>query len=203
MLVARRVQSVVTLLILGLMFGYITSAIVSLLIYFSIANRVQIYLSWTFGSFGGVTWGQMQVFAPVIVIGLVAALLLVKPLNALLLGETYARSLGLNVRRVRVLIIASTALLAGAVTAFCGPVGFLGIAVPHVCRVILGTSDHRALVPASILMGGMVALLADWVAQFPGSQITLPLNAVTALLGAPVVIWVILRRRSLRSSLGA
>lgn len=203
MLVARRVQSVVTLLILGLMFGYITSALVSLLIYFSIANRVQIYLSWTFGSFGGVTWGQMQVFAPVIVIGLVTALLLVKPLNALLLGETYARSLGLNVRRARVLIIASTALLAGAVTAFCGPVGFLGIAVPHVCRAIFGTSDHRALVPASILMGGMVALLADWVAQFPGSQITLPLNAVTALLGAPVVIWVILRRRSLRSSLGA
>ncbi|MBI5669585.1 MAG: iron ABC transporter permease [Chloroflexi bacterium] len=203
MLVARRVQSVVTLLILGLMFGYVTSAIVSLLIYFSIANRVQIYLSWTFGSFGGVTWGQMQVFAPVIVIGLAAALLLVKPLNALLLGETYARSLGLNVRRARVFIIASTALLAGAVTAFCGPVGFLGIAVPHVCRAIFGTSDHRALVPASILMGGMVALLTDWVAQVPGSQVTLPLNAVTALLGAPVVIWVILRRRALRSAVGA
>lgn len=201
--VARRVQSVVTLLILGLMFGYVTGAIVSLLIYFSIANRVQIYLSWTFGSFGGVTWGQMQVFVPVIVVGLAAALLLVKPLNALLLGETYARSLGLNVRRARVWIIASTALLAGAVTAFCGPVGFLGIAVPHVCRAIFGTSDHRALVPASILMGGMVALLADWVAQVPGSQVTLPLNAVTALIGAPVVIWVILRRRSLRSSVGA
>lgn len=202
LLVARRVQSAVTLLILGLMFGYTTGALVSLLIYFSIADRIQIYLSWTFGSFGGVTWGQMPVFAPIITLGLVAALLLVKPLNALLLGETYARSLGLNVRRARLWIIISTALLAGAVTAFCGPIGFLGIAVPHLCRAIFGTSDHRILVPASIMLGATVALLADWVAQVPGSQVILPLNAVTALIGAPVVIWIILRRRALQTSFG-
>ncbi|HEX2908499.1 MAG TPA: iron ABC transporter permease [Phototrophicaceae bacterium] len=201
LLVARRVQSVVTLLILGLMFGYVTGALVSLLMYFSIADHVQIYLSWTFGSFGGVTWNQMRVFAPAIIGGLVIALMLVKPLNALLLGETYARSLGVNVRQLRRWLILSTALLAGAVTAFCGPIGFLGIAVPHLCRGIFGTSDHRTLIPASILLGGMVALLADWVAQVPGSQIILPLNAITALLGAPVVIWIILRRRSLRASL--
>jgi iron complex transport system permease protein len=200
--VARRVQSVVTLLILGLMFGYTTGALVSLLVYFSLADRVQVYLNWTFGSFGGVTWGQMPIFAPAILLGLAGAFLLIKPLNALLLGESYARSMGVNVRRVRVGIIASTALLAGAVTAFCGPIGFLGIAVPHLCRGIFGTSDHGTLVPASALLGGIVALLADLAAQVPGSQVILPLNAVTALIGAPVVIWIILRRRSLQVSFG-
>jgi iron complex transport system permease protein len=202
LVVARRVQSVVTLLILGLMFGYTTGALVSLLVYFSLADRVQIYLNWTFGSFGGVTWGQMPVFAPAILLGLAGAFLLIKPLNALLLGEAYARSMGVNVRRIRAGIVASTALLAGAVTAFCGPIGFLGIAVPHLCRGIFGTSDHGTLIPASALLGGIVALLADLVAQVPGSQVILPLNAVTALIGAPVVIWIILRRRSLQVSFG-
>ena len=200
MSVARRVQSGMTLLILGLMFGYTTSALVSVLIYFSVVERIQAYISWTFGSFGGVTWRQLQVMAPAILLGLAASHFLMKPLNALLLGETYALSLGLNVRRVRLGIIGSSAVLAGVVTAFCGPIGFLGIAVPHLCRSLLHTSDHRLLLPAVSLMGATLALGADIVAGLPGSQLTLPLNAVTALLGAPVVIWVILRQRNLRQA---
>jgi iron complex transport system permease protein len=182
------------------MFGYAVSAVVSLLLYFSIAERIQAYVNWTFGSFGGVTWSQMPVFALVILVGLVVAFLLSKPLNGLLLGETYARSMGMDVRRVRGWIILSTALLAGTVTAFCGPIGFLGIAVPHICRSLLNTSDHRVLIPAAILMGGIVALAADLIAQVPGSQLILPLNAIMALIGAPVVIWIILRGRALRAS---
>ncbi|HVU14988.1 MAG TPA: iron ABC transporter permease [Phototrophicaceae bacterium] len=200
LLVARRVESSVTLLILGLMFGYGVSAVVSLLLYFSIAQRIQAYVNWTFGSFGAVTWDQMQVFAPAILIGLAIAFLLSKSLNALLLGETYARSMGMNVRRVRRWIIVSTALLAGAVTAFCGPIGFLGIAVPHLCRSLFNTSDHRILIPATILMGGIVAMIADILTQLPGTQLVLPLNAITALIGAPVVIWIILRSRGLKAA---
>ena len=198
--VARRVQSTMTLLILGLMFGYTTSALVSVLLYFSIAERVQAYISWTFGSFGGVTWSQLQLFGPVVVTALILSHLLVKPLNALLLGETYARSMGLNVGLARLGVIAAAAALAGVVTAFCGPIGFLGIAVPHLCRSLFNTSDHRLLLPAVTLVGGILALAADLLAQLPGSQLTLPLNAVTALLGAPVVTWVILRQRNLRES---
>lgn len=200
LLVARRVESSVTLLILGLMFGYGVGAVVSLLLYFSIAQRIQAYINWTFGSFGAVTWDQMQVFAPAILIGLMIAFLLSKSLNALLLGETYARSMGMNVRRVRRWIIIGTALLAGAVTAFCGPIGFLGIAVPHLCRSLFNTSDHRILVPATILMGGIVAMIADILTQLPGTQLVLPLNAITALIGAPVVIWIILRSRGLKTT---
>jgi iron complex transport system permease protein len=199
LMVARRVHTM-TLLILGLMFGYATSAIVSVLLYFSIAERVQSYVSWTFGSFGGVTWSQMKVLAPAVLMGLVVALASAKPLNALLLGEAYARSMGLNVQRARFSIIVSAAMLTGATTAFCGPIGFLGVAVPHLCRSLFNTSDHRVVVPAAALMGGIVALIADLVAQMPGSQTILPLNAVTALIGAPVVSWVILRQRNLRAS---
>lgn len=200
MAVARRVQSTMTLLILGLMFGYATSALVSVMLYFSIADRIQAYISWTFGSFGGVTWSQMGVMAPAILIGLIGAFLLMKPLNALLLGETYARSMGLNVGRVRLAVISSAAVLAGIVTAFCGPIGFLGIAVPHFCRSLFATSDHRVLLPAVTLMGAILAMVADLAASMPGSQLTLPLNAVTALIGAPVVTWVILRQRNLREA---
>ena len=199
-LVAGRVGSVMTLLILGLMFGYATSAVVSLLLYFSIAERIQAYINWTFGSFGGITWGQMPVFAPIIVVGLLGSFFLGKSLNALLLGKSYARSMGLNVRRARIWIILTTALMAGTVTAFCGPIAFIGIAVPHLCRSLFGTSDHRILLPGVVMMGGLVALLADLIAQVPGGQVVLPLNAVTALIGAPVVIWIILRRRNLRNS---
>ncbi|MBZ0292285.1 MAG: iron ABC transporter permease, partial [Anaerolineae bacterium] len=200
LLVARRVRSATTLLILGLMFGYMTSAIVSFLIYFTIPERVQAYINWGFGTFGGVTWGQLTVLAPAVIVGLVVAFALAKPLNALLLGENYARSMGLNLNRARFAIVLATGVLAGVVTAFCGPIGFIGVAVPHLCRGLFNSSDHRLLIPATVLMGAIVALLAAFVAEVPGSNIVLPVNAVTALFGAPVVIWVILRQRSLQKT---
>lgn len=202
MLAAQRVQTM-TLLILGLMLGYGVSALVSILLHFSIAERIQTYVAWTFGSFGGTTWAELRVFAPVLILALGIAMVLSKPLNALLLGEDYARSLGLSVRRARFWIITSAALLAGAVTAFCGPIGFLGIAIPHLCRSLFSTSDHRVLIPAVIMLGGVAALLADIIAQVPGSQLILPLNAITALVGAPVVAWVILSRRNLKETFAA
>lgn len=198
LLLSRRLAGITSLLILGLMFGYVTSALVSIMIHFSAADRIQSYLNWTFGSFGGVTWGQMGLFATVVVAGGVLAFAASKPLNALLLGEQYARTMGVDVRRARVLLILSSALIAGAVTTFCGPIGFIGVAVPHLCRGLVGTSDHRVLLPASALLGAALALVADMVAQLPGSQVVLPLNAITALLGAPVVIAIILRRRAHR-----
>jgi len=197
--VARRVATM-TLLILGLMFGYATGAFVTLLLYFSSAERIQAYIAWTFGSFGGVTWTQMKVLAPTILIGLLISWMFVKPLNALLLGELYARTVGITVKQTRFWIIISTALLAGSVTAFTGPIAFIGVAVPHLCRSLFNSSDHRILVPASLMLGGIIALIADIIAQLPGSQTVLPLNAVTALIGAPVVTWVILRRKNLRAS---
>ncbi len=202
LLVSVRVRSSMTLLILGLMFGYLVSALVSLLLYFSVPERIQAYINWTFGSFGGVTWDQMPILAVVVILGLLIAVTMTKSLNALLLGENYARSLGLHMMRTRIGIVTATALLAGVVTAFCGPIGFIGIAVPHLCRSMFNTSDHRLLVPATILMGAIVALVAALIAEVPGNNLVLPLNAVTALLGAPIVIGVILRQRNLGKSFG-
>lgn len=199
LLVARQVETM-TLLILGLMFSYAVSSIVSILLYFAIPERIQAYISWTFGSFGGVTWAQMKILLPAVLVGLFIGWLTAKSLNALLLGEHYAHSLGVDVKKTRWWVVASTAVLAGTITAFCGPIIFIGVAVPHLCRALFNTSDHRILIPTSIIMGAIIALLADLTAQLPGSQIVLPLNAVMALLGVPVVIWVILRRNNLRST---
>lgn len=200
MVVARAVANNMTLLILGMLFGYATGALVSVLMHFSQEGRLQSFIMWTFGSFGSVTWRQMTVFAPAILAGIIGACCLGKPLNALLLGEAYARSMGLRVGWARAAIIAIASLLAGAVTAFCGPIGFVGVAVPHLCRGMFRTADHRVLIPAVILAGAVVALLADLIAQVPGSDAVLPLNAVTSLFGAPVVIAVILRRQHLTES---
>jgi len=202
LLVSARVRSSMTLLILGLMFGYLVSALVSLLLYFAVPERIQAYVNWTFGSFSGVTWEQMPILVVIVLVGLVLAGMLTKSLNALLLGENYARSLGLDMTWVRIGIVTATALLAGVVTAFCGPIGFIGIAVPHLCRSLLNTSDHRLLVPGTILMGAIVALVASLIAEVPGQNLVLPLNAVTALMGAPIVIGVILRQRNLGKSFG-
>lgn len=198
--IARKVESTVTLLVIGLMFGYIANSLVSVLMQFSGERQIQNYTLWTFGSFSGVTWRQMTLFAPAVIIGIAGVWLLAKPLNAFLLGDEYARSMGVDVPKVRSLIILGAALLAGAVTAFCGPIGFLGISVPHLSRTMLKTSDHHVLVPSVVLLGASLALFADLIAQLPGTQITLPLNAVTALIGAPVVLIVILRRRQIVES---
>ncbi len=195
-LVAAKRVSTLTLLILGVLFGYATSALVTVLMHFSIAERIQSYVIWTFGSFGGVTWSQLQILGPVSILGMAGAYLAAKPLNALLLGESYAASMGVAVTRSRLWVLSCTALLAGAVTAFCGPIGFIGVAVPHLVRGLLRHADHRWLIPASALTGGLVALISDLVAQLPGQQAVLPLNAVTALIGAPVIVVFLLRRRS-------
>ncbi len=198
-LAARRASTLV-LLILGLLVGYATSALVTILLHFSLAERIQTFVVWSFGSFGGVTRAQLEVLLPVLASGLVLALMLAKSLNALLLGETTANSLGLAVRRVRGLILVTTALLSGAVTAFCGPVAFLDVAVPHLARGLFRSADHRVLLPATALLGAVLAVVADLVAQLPGSQAVLPLNAVTALLGVPVILVVVLQQRVLEVS---
>ncbi|QSV53605.1 MAG: iron ABC transporter permease [Dolichospermum sp. UKL201] len=199
LIVSRRVQDTMTLLILGLLFGYATSAMVSILLQFSSKEQIQSYIMWTFGSFTGVTWQQLAILTPVICLGLLIALLQSKSLNVLLLGESYARSLGLIVQKTRFSVITSASILAGAITAFCGPIAFLGVAIPHLCRSLFNTSDHRILIPSVIIMGAILALFADLVSQVLISQMVLPLNAITALIGTPVVTWVILQRNSKKS----
>jgi iron complex transport system permease protein len=199
LVVSRRVQDTMTLLILGLLFGYATSAMVSILLQFSSQERIQSYIMWTFGSFTAVTWQQLAILTPVICVGLLIAVLQSKSLNALLLGESYAHSLGLTVQKTRFSVISSASILAGAITAFCGPIAFLGVAIPHLCRSLFNTSDHRILIPSVIIMGAILALFADLVSQILINQMVLPLNAITALIGTPVVTWVILQRNSRKS----
>ena len=190
-----RVQSMVTVLLVGLMVGYLVASLVTLLLAVSDEIRVAQFVTWGFGSFRGVTWDELRILAPAVGAGLLVAALTTKQLNALLLGESYASSMGLNLRRTRIVTIGSAAMLAGVVTAFAGPIAFLGLAIPHLARAVFGSSDHRVLVPAVVVMGGIVALIAEMVAQLPGFDSVLPLNAVTALIGAPVVVVVLLRSR--------
>lgn len=200
LLVSIRIADSVSLLIIGLMLGSATGALVSILQYFSAPEQIQAYLIWTFGSLAGVDWPRMQIFLPLILLATLAVQLLQKPLNAFLLGETYARTMGIDIGRLRIIIVIMTSLIAGGITAFCGPIAFIGIAVPHLARSLLNTADHRLLIPASVLIGALLMLVCDILAQLPGNQTTLPINAITALLGAPVVIWVILKNRNLKAS---
>jgi iron complex transport system permease protein len=195
--ISRRVASPATVLIIGLMVGYAVTAVVSVLIHSGLGQfeRVRAYIAWGFGSFAGTSWPQLRVLALAVAIGLTLTLLTIKPLNALLLGESYAQTMGVRVGRTRLLLVGSTALLAGAVTAFCGPIAFIGVAAPHLARGLLRSSDHRVLVPGVMLVGAIVALVAGLVAQLPGQDAALPLNAVTALVGAPVVVAILLRMR--------
>lgn len=199
-LVSFRVRDSMTLLIIGLMFGSLTGAIVSILQYFSSSDEIQMYLFWTFGSLGSLGANEIWVLAIVVALGLLLCSILVKPLNALLLSENYAQNLGVNLKRSRLLIIISTSLLAGGITAFCGPIAFIGLAVPHLARLLFNTADHRILIPAVILSGIIIMLGCDIVSQLPGSELVLPINAITSLLGAPVVIWIILRRGSMKNT---
>ncbi|HUG86122.1 MAG TPA: iron ABC transporter permease [Euzebya sp.] len=192
---ARRVRSISSVLIIGLMTGYLATSIVSLMLFFSDEDDFRGFLAWSLGSFRGTTWSELQVLLPVAAIGVVLATITVKGLNAMLLGERYAESVGVAVGRLRALIILSSSLLAGVITAFTGPVAFLGLAVPHLCRSLFVTSDHRVLLPAVVLMGACVALMTEIISGLPGTDLTLPVNAVTPILGAPVVIIVLLRLR--------
>ena len=189
------IKSNVMLLITGIMIGYIASSAISLLNFFATAEGVQSYIIWGMGNFGGVSLQQMPAFASVTLLGLTGALMLIKPLNALLLGERYAENLGINIRRVRNWLLLVTGLLTAVTTAFCGPVAFIGLAVPHVARMLLGTSNHQSLLPVTILSGGAVALFCNLVCILPGEAGIIPLNAVTPIIGAPVIIYVIVSQR--------
>ena len=193
--VSSRVSDYVVLLIVGIMVGNITLSLVGIWQYFSRPEQIQSYILWTLGSLQGVTPRHLPVLLAAVGIGLGLSFLSSKGLNALLLGENYARSLGLNVRQTRTLVILTTSLLAGAITGFCGPIGFVGIAVPHLTRSLLRTSDHFILIPGVMLTGAVVLLGCDIISQVPGSSTVLPINAITALVGSPVVIWVILKNR--------
>lgn len=198
--ISTRIRDNVTLLIIGLMIANMTIALVSIWQYFSKPEQIQDYLIWTFGSLGGVTMNQVLILLVVVGIGSLIAFFLSKPLNGLLLGENYARSMGFSVHRARIWIIVSTSLLAGCITAFCGPIGFVGIAVPHLTRSLLGSNDHRILIPSTFLMGAILMLGCDIIAQVPGSSTTLPISAVTSLIGSPVVVWVIVQRKNLQAA---
>ena len=193
------IRSNVMLLIAGIMLGYITSSAIALLNFFATAEGVQSYLVWGMGTFGGVSSATLPLFAIVVIVGLIGALLLVKPLNALLLGEYYAENLGVNTRRVRNLLLLVTGVLTAVTTAFCGPIAFIGLAVPHIARMWLGTVNHRMLLPFTILCGSAVALLCNLFCARPGRSGIIPLNAITPLIGAPVIIYVIVRQRTGRS----
>jgi iron complex transport system permease protein len=199
-LVSTKIRDGMTLLIIGLMFGSLAGAMVSILQFFSQAEQVQAYLIWTFGSLSGTTWQELRLLLPACILGLLLSLLLAKPLNALLLGERYAESMGLSLKKARFWIIISTSLLAGGVTAFCGPIAFVGLSVPHLTRLLIPTADHRRLLPAVMLGGAILLLLCDILAQLPGTETVLPINAVTSLVGAPVVIWLIVRHKNISKS---
>ncbi|MBO5679395.1 MAG: iron ABC transporter permease [Bacteroidaceae bacterium] len=192
---AARLRSHAMLLIIGMMIGYIVSSAVSLLNFFSTAEGVQSYLMWGMGNFGGVSRNSIPLFATLILIGIGIAISLIKPLNALLLGERYAENLGINIRNTRLLLLLSTGLLVAVTTAYCGPISFIGLAVPHMARLLLGTGNHRSLMPTTILCGSLIALLCNLISTLPGDNGLLPLNAITPIIGAPIIIYVIVSRR--------
>jgi iron complex transport system permease protein len=200
LLFATVVKNNVMLLIVGIMIGYITSSAISLLNFFATEEGVQSYMVWGLGNFGGVSMEQMPYFVVISLIGLFASILLIKPLNAMLLGETYAENLGFNTLHVRNYLLFVTGILTATTTAFCGPVAFIGLVVPHIARMLLGTENHQSLMPATIITGAAVALLANLLCVLPGDKGIIPLNAVTPIIGAPIIIYVIAQQRRASSS---
>ena len=195
MAVTARIKNIMTVLILGMMFGSAASALVEVMQYLSPEGALKSYVVWTMGSLGGVTLQQLNIIVPVVVAGLLLSIWLIKPLNILLLGENYARTMGLNIKRIRFGVTLTTVLLAGTITAYCGPIGFIGLAVPHVARMLFREADHKVLVPATMLTGAAMMLLCDVASTLPAGDMTLPINTVSALVGIPIVIIVIVRNR--------
>lgn len=191
--VSRRIKDIMVILILGMMFSSGVSAIVQVLQYVSNESALKSFVIWTMGALGDVTYTQLALLAPVFLVGMVLAVAAVKPLNLLLLGEKYARTMGLNVKRSRTMVFLSTTLLAGSVTAFCGPIGFIGLAVPHVARYVFSSSDHRILVPATTLVGAAAMLVCDLISK----TMNFPVNTITSLLGIPIVVWVVVRNKNI------
>ncbi len=197
MLAAIKVRNTMSILIIGLMFGSLTASVISVLAYFSSANQLQQYLFWSFGSLGNLSWNEISVLLIVFLIGMTFVILIIKPLNSLLLGENYAKSMGVNVKRTRNFTLISTSLLTGVITAFSGPIAFIGLAVPHLTKLLFSTSNHKILVPAVAISGAIIMLICDSIAQLPTSEYTLPINAITSLFGAPIIIWLLIRKRKI------
>ncbi len=197
MLVAKRVKNTMSILIIGLMFGSITAAAISVLAYFSSAENLQQYLFWSFGSLGNLSWSEIVLFTGVYLIGIALVIPTLKPLNSLLIGENYAKSLGLNFKQARNIILIATSLLTGIITAFSGPIAFIGLATPHITKLVFNTSNHKILIPAVGLIGAILMLLCDTISQLPNSEYTLPINAVTSIFGAPIVIWLLVRKQKI------
>lgn len=192
---STKLKNPVMLLIMGVMVSYLTSAMISLLNFFSTAEGVHSYTMWGMGNFGGVSLAQLKVFCPVVAVGLAIAVSLIKPLNALLLGDMYAENLGINIIRTRNWLLLSTSLLVAIITAYCGPVAFIGLAVPHIARMLQQSSNHRSLMPLTILCGAVIALLCNLLSSIPGDRGLIPLNAITPAIGAPVILYVLLKQR--------
>lgn len=198
LLVSQRLRDTMAILIVGLMFGSFTSAIVGVLTYFSSAEQLQKFTFWSMGNLGNLSWTSILILTICVLSGLFLSLLSIKPLNALLLGENYAKSMGLNFNKARLMIILATSILAGSITAYAGPIAFIGLAVPHIAKLVFQTSNHTILFWSTLLFGAAIMLVCDVVSQMPGMEVTLPINAITSILGAPVVIWLLIRKRNFK-----
>lgn len=196
-MVSAKVKDTMAILIIGLMFASVTAAIVSVLSYFSTAEQLQRYVFWSYGSLGNLSWKEILVFCIVFTAGLFLSILSIKDLNALLLGDNYAKSMGVKLKQSRLKIILATSLLAGSITAFAGPIAFIGLAVPHLTKLVFNTSNHKLLIPSVLLFGSILMLICDTIAQLPTSEQSLPINAITSLIGAPVVIWLLVRKKKM------
>ncbi len=199
--ISIRVKDIMTVLIVGIMLGALTTAIIGVLQYFSSSDQLKSFVIWTLGSLDGINYNELFILSIAVIIGLVLALSQLKPLNLLLMGEAYSKSMGINLVKSRLLIILSAGILAGSVTAFCGPIGFIGIVVPHLCRVWFQTSNARILIPSIVLLGINIMLLSDCMAHLPFSDLVLPLNSITAILGIPIIFWMVLGRKNISSNL--
>lgn len=197
--IAQKLRDTMAILIVGLMFGSLTSAIVGSLTYFSSAEQLQKFTFWSLGNLGNLTWNSIAILGCCVVLGLLLSVLSIKPLNALLLGENYAKSLGMNYKKTKYIIIFATSLLAGSITAFAGPIAFIGLAVPHIAKLVFQTSNHKILFWSTSLFGAIIMLICDIISQVPGTEIILPINAVTSIFGAPIVIWLLVRKRKMMS----
>jgi iron complex transport system permease protein len=197
LVIAKRLRDTMAILIVGLMFGSLTSAIVGSLTYFSSAEQLQKFTFWSLGNLGNLTWNSIMILTSCITFGIVLSVLSIKPLNALLLGENYAKSLGINYKKTKYIIIFATSILAGSITAFVGPIAFVGLAVPHIAKLVFQTSNHKILFWSTLLFGAIIMLICDSLTQIPGTEIILPINAITSIFGAPIVIWLLVKKRKM------
>lgn len=195
--VSARISDSVTILVLGMIFGYVTGAAITVLQSFADPDSLKLFITWTFGSLSNVTWDKMPLLALFVISGVMVVFFLQKPLNTLLLGERYAASTGMNVQKIRLIIIITTAIITGVVTAFSGPIAFVGVVIPHFARSLFGTVNHKTIIPATLLLGAILLIGCDIISQIPLSNRSLPINAVTALFGAPMIVWIVLKRKKL------